>query len=204
MKMDVGDLLKELERFEERYAEFTVLFINSMKEVSRELRRSYPDITAIARDFEFGIRMFKYADEEVIRFLGKVKEFLRKVALKEADELISRLESKLDGNSDGKVEIDDFEEWYHKAIESLDNVTYRNILSVIKDFGGVILFNKLKGVLRSDHKALSHALMDLEKRGFVKFIKIPFGGKFSVGVVYFNHPRFTKLSLEQLVDFLDS
>jgi hypothetical protein len=194
--------MKDIEEFEEKYAELTSLFLDSMKDVAEELKRPYPDWTEIVKSFAFGMKMFTRADEAVIRFIADVKELMSEyIRLKLKVEQINRIKEK----RGKKEEIEkDFERWYQDVLASLNgNKNTKNVVALLYRFGGVALRNHICDALKLDPRTIDSYIQELEEKGIVRSNMIPVKGKIKFTVVYFNHPKYVNKPFPEILDILN-
>ncbi len=193
--------VKDIEEFEEKYAELTSLFLDSMKDIAEELKRPYPDWTEIAKNFAFGMKMFTRADEAVIRFIADVKELMSEYAkLKLKVEQIERIKEK----RAKKEEIEkDFERWYQDVLASLNgDKNAKNVVVLLYKFGGITWKINLQDAIKVDNKTIRQILSNLEKKGVIKVAKIGPSSQRADIIVHFNHPKFANLTFDEIIYLL--
>ena len=165
-----------------------ILYRNRILEkLLRELSKDFPNMEIVLEEF---VRLFEAIDDldnETVRVIAELKEK-------------SYEKAEVETKSNPKSEQEDFEEWVAHVLNSFNGSdSMKNYMLVLRELGGIAPTHRMRELLGMKKQTLSEVEKELESRGIIGSITIA-----DRKIVFFNHPKFSGMSVKELERALKS
>lgn len=173
-----------------------ILYRNKILEkILRELQKEFPSMDILLEEFVRLLEAIDDLDNDVIATIAKLRgechELKKTVSTNE--------EGAVSTEATDNTNILNLEEWLTSVLNSLNGSreSIKDYIMALKQEGGICWASKLMSLLGIKKNHASMLESELEKRGILKSIDA--GGR---KLVFFNHPTFTNLTVNELIEKL--
>lgn len=171
-----------------------ILYRNKILEkILRELQKEFPSMDILLEEFVRLIEAIDDLDNDVVATIAKLREERH-----EFKKTVSTNEERV-VSTEASDNIPNLEEWLTSVLNSLNGSreSIKDYIMALKQEGGICWASKLMSLLGIKKNHASMLESELEKRGILKSIDA--GGR---KLVFFNHPTFTNLTVNELIEKL--